>query len=277
MQPEYTLAFKAHHEREFSRDKAYNIKSSTMHKFTTPESPGIEARTAPFRKSIKVDGKSANASLRIKNEGLNMLQVNICNDLSGSSNSKFYQSDVKYLGGFEKEAKLVQQLSCSSEVGYVPQGIFKSNSPIQKSNPEQRSIIKRSIKNSVDTVSTGSLGARSAAPRRIDEPPVIQDLNQINLSVSSYSSGGGFDDERPGLSPSPQQSLEDKENSFEQEVRKSALMEAEIEKRVSQNSVLRPPSPVASNRMARTPRSNPKKNDMTGQSQSAVTASIIEN
>ena len=71
----------------------------------------------------------------MKNENLNMLQVNICNQLSGSSNSNFYQSDVKYLKGFEKEAKLVQQLSCSSEIGVPPSGIFKSNSKKQQHSP----------------------------------------------------------------------------------------------------------------------------------------------
>ena len=71
------------------------------------------------------EGLTANESLRIKNENLNMLHVNICDNLSGSSNSNLYQSDVKFFKGFEKEAKLVQQLSCSSEVGAALSGIFK--------------------------------------------------------------------------------------------------------------------------------------------------------
>ena len=80
---------RAHADREVSRDKNMKSTANPTLKFTTPDSPGIEARAAPFKQQHKVGEKTANASLRMLNEGI-AIRVDICDKLSGSSNSNLY-------------------------------------------------------------------------------------------------------------------------------------------------------------------------------------------
>ena len=89
---------------------------------------------------------------------------------------------------------------------------------------------------------------------------MVMDLNELDLSISSYSSGGGMQEEYVDQSPSHRKSLVDKEDEQE-ELKSDNLCVPPADNQQLEPAVK---SPILSQRMAKTPRSNmtARKNDL---------------